>query len=77
MTLSRFPDFNQDALEEIDIESTVSLLLNRAADLRASDLYLQTDKNALTIKVRRFGSVEPLASVSPERGLKPSGNSRW
>ena len=68
MNASRFPDFNQDALETIDIEAMVSLLLNRAADLRASDLYLQSDKNALTIKVRRFGSVEHLASVSPERG---------
>ncbi|MBP88565.1 MAG: ATPase [Planctomycetaceae bacterium] len=46
----------------------VNALLERAAELRASDLFLLTDERFVTVSVRRLGTLEKLAVVSSEHG---------
>ena len=61
--------------EEVDVSDlptpeAVGFVVERAAALRASDLFILSDGESTSIAIRRFGLVEQLTSVSPERGCQ-------
>jgi type II secretory ATPase GspE/PulE/Tfp pilus assembly ATPase PilB-like protein len=60
--------FKVTELVNMDAEQAVTAVLERAADLRSSDLFLLSDERFLTIAIRRLGSVEKVAVVSSEHG---------
>ena len=64
ITLDRrevMPEFRVADLAKMTTEEAVLALLGRAADLRASDLFLLSDARYVTVAVRRSGSVDRLA----------------
>lgn len=60
--------FKVTELVNMEAEQAVAAVLERAADLRASDLFLLSDQRFLTIAIRRLGTVEKMAVVSSEHG---------
>ena len=60
--------FRVTDLVKMDAGEAVNALLERAAELRASDLFLLTDERFVTVAVRRLGTLEKLAVVSIEHG---------
>lgn len=62
------PEFRVADLAKMTTEEAVHALLGRAADLRASDLFLLSDPRYVTVAVRRLGSVERLAVLSTDFG---------
>ncbi|MGE3778108.1 MAG: GspE/PulE family protein [Pirellulaceae bacterium] len=55
-------------LSRMQSDEALQSLLQRATDLRASDLFLLSDERYVTVAVRRFGAMERLAVVSTELG---------
>jgi len=60
--------FRVTDLVQMEAGAAVNALLERAAELRASDLFLLADERFVTISIRRLGTVEKLAVVSLEHG---------
>ncbi len=60
--------FKVTDLVNMEAEQAVSAVLERAADLRASDLFLLSEQRFVTIAIRRMGTVEKVAVVSSEHG---------
>ncbi|HRX79831.1 MAG TPA: GspE/PulE family protein [Pirellulaceae bacterium] len=55
-------------LVKMEAGEAVNALLEQAAQLRASDLFLLSDERFVTASIRRMGSIEKLAVVSTEHG---------
>ncbi len=62
------PEFRVADLAKMTTEEAVHVLLGRAADLRASDLFLLSDERYVTVAVRRLGSIDRLAVLSTDFG---------
>jgi len=60
--------FDAALLADMDAETAVDMLISRATELSASDVYFLTDEKSLSIGVRRLGTVEQIAYVSREQG---------
>jgi type II secretory ATPase GspE/PulE/Tfp pilus assembly ATPase PilB-like protein len=60
--------FRVTDLVKMEAEEAVNALLQRAAELRASDLFLLSDERFVSVCVRRLGTVEKLAVVSTDHG---------
>ena len=60
--------FRVTDLVKMDANQAVNALLERAAELRASDLFLLSDERFVTLAVRRLGTIEKIAVVSSEHG---------
>lgn len=68
MTADRLDVFRMADLVKLNAEDAVIRLLTRAAELRASDLFLLSDRRFVTIAVRRLGTTQRVAVVSTEQG---------
>lgn len=66
--VDRSEEFRVAELVKMSAEDAVRLLLRRAAELKASDLFFLTDERYVTIACRRLGVVERLAVVSVDHG---------
>lgn len=55
-------------LTAMELEKAVAVILRHAADLKASDLFILTEENAVRIAVRRLGIVETVVAVSRDFG---------
>lgn len=62
------PEFRVSELASMTPEDAIRALLRRAAELRASDLFLLSDPRFITVAVRRMGGMERLAVLSTEFG---------
>lgn len=60
--------FRVTDLVKMEAGEAVNVLLEQAAQLRASDLFLLSDERFVTASIRRMGSIEKLAVVSTEHG---------
>ncbi len=60
--------FRVTDLVKMEAGEAVNALLEQAAQLRASDLFLLSDERFVTVSIRRMGSIEKLAVVSSEHG---------
>jgi len=60
--------FDAALLADMDAETAVDMLISRATELSASDVYFLTDEKSLSIGVRRLGTVEQIAYVAREQG---------
>ncbi len=68
MTDVVFPDFDASLLDEMEAEAAVDMLIQYAAEMEASDLYLLTDQEAVSIRMRRLGTVRSVGEISSSRG---------
>lgn len=68
MSASPTGRFRVTDLVKMEAEEAVNALLEQAATLRASDLFLLSDERFVTASIRRMGSIEKLAVVSTEHG---------
>jgi type II secretory ATPase GspE/PulE/Tfp pilus assembly ATPase PilB-like protein len=68
MTQAPPSKFKVTDLVNMEAEAAVTAVLSRAAELRASDLFLLSDERFLTIAVRRLGIVEKVAVISTDHG---------
>ena len=68
MTETAQPEFDPSLLEDMEAEAAVDMLIQHAAEMEASDLYLLTDQDSVAVKMRRLGSMSPVANVSHTRG---------
>ncbi len=68
MTQQMFQELDIKDLIEMDTESAVHALVQHAANVNASDLFLHTNEKAVEISVRRLGTVEQVAVVSLDQG---------
>jgi type II secretory ATPase GspE/PulE/Tfp pilus assembly ATPase PilB-like protein len=66
--IDRSDEFHLKELVKMQAEEAVTTLLERAAELRSSDLFILSEGRYSTIAVRRLGTVEKLAVVSVEQG---------
>jgi type II secretory ATPase GspE/PulE/Tfp pilus assembly ATPase PilB-like protein len=66
--VDRSEEFRLHELVNMPAEEAVTMLLQRAAELRSSDLFIMSENRYVTIAVRRLGMVEKLAVVSVEQG---------
>jgi type II secretory ATPase GspE/PulE/Tfp pilus assembly ATPase PilB-like protein len=66
--IDRSDEFRLNELVKMQAEEAVTTLLERAAELRSSDLFILSEGRYVTIAVRRLGTVEKLAVVSVEQG---------
>ncbi len=66
--IDRSDEFHLKELVKMQAEEAVTTLLERAAELRSSDLFILSEGRYATIAVRRLGTVEKLAVVSVEQG---------
>ncbi|MFO0899431.1 MAG: GspE/PulE family protein [Pirellulales bacterium] len=57
-------------LSAISAEEAVHAMLDRAAGMQASDLYLDSEEHHLTVSVRHLGVVRKLAQVTLEQGRR-------
>ena len=55
-------------LTAMELEKAVAVILRHAADLKASDLFILTEENAVRIAVRRLGIMETIVAVSRDFG---------
>ncbi len=68
MTVATRDQIELPAIERGNVESAVTSLVDQAAQLQASDLCFLMDEDATTIAVRRFGSMQRVATVSQTQG---------
>lgn len=61
-------DFQPASISDLEPSQALTAIIEQAAGLRASDLFLMSEESALTIAVRRLGHMERLASVSRDQG---------
>jgi type II secretory ATPase GspE/PulE/Tfp pilus assembly ATPase PilB-like protein len=61
-------DFQPTALVDLEPSQAMTAIIQQAAELRASDLFLMSEESALTVAVRRMGHLERLASVPRDQG---------
>lgn len=61
-------DFQAVPLADLEPSQAVSHLVEQAAELKASDIFLLSDETGLRVAVRRMGHLETLADVSREQG---------
>lgn len=61
-------EFRPADLAKMNAEEAMYALLNRAAELQASDLFLLSDERYVTVSVRRLGSMEQLAVIASDLG---------
>ncbi|HZL90494.1 MAG TPA: ATPase, T2SS/T4P/T4SS family, partial [Pirellulaceae bacterium] len=61
-------DFRPTALADLEPSQALTAIIEQAAELRASDLFLMSEESALTVAVRRLGHVERFASVPRDQG---------
>jgi type II secretory ATPase GspE/PulE/Tfp pilus assembly ATPase PilB-like protein len=62
------PEFRVADLAQMTTEQAALALVRRAAELRASDLFVLSDARYVTVSVKRLGSVDRLAVLSTEFG---------
>ena len=62
------PEFRPADLARMSVEDATRALLTRAAELRASDLFLLSDERYVTVAARRLGAMERIAMLSTEFG---------
>jgi type II secretory ATPase GspE/PulE/Tfp pilus assembly ATPase PilB-like protein len=55
-------------LDRMEPHEAATEIVRRAANRAASDLFLYSDENAVTIAVRTLGQIEPLAIVARDQG---------
>ena len=63
-------EFRRNELVNIPAEEAVTPLLERAAELRSSDLFFLSDERYMTIAVRRLGMVEKRRSCRASRAAR-------
>src|SRR5262249_2604861 len=63
-------DFQPTQPVETDIESTVAGYIERAVDMRASDLFFMSNENHVGVWVRYLGSMVEIARVSAPDGRR-------
>lgn len=68
MTDAVFPEFDVSLLEEMEAEAAVDLLIQHAAELEASDLFLLTEQGFVSIRMRRLGTMLHIGDISRSRG---------
>jgi type II secretory ATPase GspE/PulE/Tfp pilus assembly ATPase PilB-like protein len=68
MTDVVFPDFDAAQLEDMDAEAAVDTLIQYAAKMEASDLFLLTDQEFVSIRMRRLGTMLEVGEISRSRG---------
>jgi type II secretory ATPase GspE/PulE/Tfp pilus assembly ATPase PilB-like protein len=61
------PEFD---VSKLPVESATAKLIDRAATLKASDLFFVTDADAVHIQARALGIVQPLATASLDNGRR-------
>jgi type II secretory ATPase GspE/PulE/Tfp pilus assembly ATPase PilB-like protein len=61
-------EFRTAELTDLEPSQAVAAIVEQAADLKASDLFLMSDESTVTVAVRRLGHMERLASVPRELG---------
>ena len=61
-------EFQPASLAQLDPSAALSAIVEQAAEMRASDLFLMSEESALTVAVRRLGRLERCASVPREQG---------
>jgi len=61
----RFPAADVQTMEA---EAAVDLLITHAANVGASDVFIHSDEVSTELAIRRLGTVERLAVISPEQG---------
>ncbi|HEX3871036.1 MAG TPA: hypothetical protein VHV77_11400, partial [Pirellulales bacterium] len=70
MSQSESIDFQPTVPIEGDIESTVAEFIQRAVDMRASDLFFMSNENHVGVWVRFLGSMVEMARVSGPDGRR-------
>ncbi|MGI8978494.1 MAG: GspE/PulE family protein [Pirellulaceae bacterium] len=68
MSTAEVIDFQAISLAELEPSQAVGLLVEQAAELQASDIFLLSDETGLRVAIRRMGHLETLATVSREQG---------
>jgi type II secretory ATPase GspE/PulE/Tfp pilus assembly ATPase PilB-like protein len=68
MSDADLPEFIPAQLDEMEAEAAVDMLIQHAAEMEASDLFLLTDQEAVSICMRRLGMMVPIAEISRSRG---------
>jgi type II secretory ATPase GspE/PulE/Tfp pilus assembly ATPase PilB-like protein len=61
-------EFAAEEIEGMEVGAAVDVLLRRAVQLRASDMFLLAQEGFMRIAVRRLGTVEPIVNVSQAKG---------
>jgi type II secretory ATPase GspE/PulE/Tfp pilus assembly ATPase PilB-like protein len=62
------PAFRSDEWDTADVATAVDYLIEHAAEMGASDLYLLSNQDGVQLAMRRMGMVEKIEDVSRERG---------
>jgi general secretion pathway protein E len=57
-------------LNHVSPEKGVAILIDRALELRASDLFLVTNEQHVAVQVRMRGQVEQISVLAPEQGRR-------
>ncbi len=68
MSTAEVIDFKAISMAELEPSQAVRVLVEQAAELQASDIFLLSDETGLRVAVRRMGHMETLATVSREQG---------
>jgi len=68
MSTAETIDFQTVSLADLEPSQAVSQLVEQAAELKASDIFLLSDETSLRVAVSRMGHLETLAEVSREQG---------
>ena len=68
MKVDLAPNFREVRLAELSPQDAIATLLDQAIDMQASDLYLLSDEDCMTIAVRSLGVVRQIATVEPSTG---------
>src|SRR4051812_48191511 len=57
-------------LNHVSPEKGIGILIDRALELRASDLFLVTNEQHVAVQVRMRGQVEQVSVLAPEQGKR-------
>jgi len=68
MSVPVFAELEDAKQDELRINRQLSEYLEQAVERQASDLYFQAERECMTIAIRHWGVVEPLAEVDPTTG---------
>lgn len=61
-------DFSETSLVDMQPQEAAEAVIRQAAAMKASDLYMLSEEESVTIAVRRLGQVETLASLPKDEG---------
>ena len=68
MSTAEAIDFQTIPIADLEPSQAVRALVDQAAELQASDIFLLSDENGLRVAIRRMGHLETLATLSREQG---------